>query len=106
MKSTDTIIKIINEAMEKKDRYVNLFFGEEGTNVSVYPLLDEHDDTKNKKVVGYWKKELDPFVSNPLSEGFQYAYICSECEYVTSNPTNTCPHCKASLPKIKEWIKW
>lgn len=27
-------------------------------------------------------------------------YICSECEYVASNPTDSCPHCKASLPKI------
>lgn len=50
MKSTDTILKIINEAMEKKDRYVNLYFGEEGTQVSVYPLLNlpaNNDDVKN-----------------------------------------------------------
>ena len=41
-KTTDTILKIINEAMETKDRYVSLYFGEEGTQVSVYPLLDNH----------------------------------------------------------------
>lgn len=104
MNSVDTILKIINEGMEKKDRYITLYFGEEGTKVSVHPLLNEHNDTENKKVVGYWRKKLDPFyfdrISGELYHEFHYVYICSECEYVASNPTDSCPHCKASLPKI------
>lgn len=101
MNSADTILKIINDGMEKKDRYITLYFGEEGTNVSVYPLTNQAD-AKNKKVVGYWRKKLDPFYYDWLGKDtcWEYVYICSECEYVTSNPTNSCPHCKASLPKI------
>lgn len=41
--TVDTISRIINEAMEKKDRYITLYFGEEGTTVTVYPL-DEHNN--------------------------------------------------------------
>lgn len=36
--AVDTIRRIINEAIEKKDRYITLYFGEEGTTMSVYPL--------------------------------------------------------------------
>lgn len=126
MNSADTILKIINEGMEKKDRYISLYFGENGIRVSVYPrrnesekqvdtlykdalnALQNYSDTKNEKVIGYWKKRLDPFYYSPSTEGdgetqyyhAQHIYICSECEYTTLSPTNTCPHCKASLTKI------
>lgn len=103
MNSTDIILKIINEGMEKKDRYVTLFFDENGTSVSVYP-----SDTKNEKMVGYWRKRLDPFYYDSIIESdeetrihhAQHIYICSECEYTTLSPTNVCPNCKASLTKI------
>lgn len=38
------IHKFIDDMMSKKDRYVNLFFGENYTSISVYPLND--DDLK------------------------------------------------------------
>jgi rubrerythrin len=126
MYSTDTILKIINEGMEKKDRYVTLYFGEDGISVSVYPrrnesteqidelykdalnALQNYPDTKNEKAVGYWRKKLDPLYYDTIVEGdeethyhhAQHIYICSECEYTTLSPTNACPHCKASLTKI------
>ena len=104
MNSADTILKIINEGMEKKDRYITLYFGGEGTSVSVYPLTNK-TDAKNKKVVGYWRKKLDPFYYDSIDEDdeevhWQHIYICSECEYTTLSPTDSCPHCKASLTGI------
>ena len=38
------IHKLIDESMNKKDRYVTIYFGENGTSVSVYPLIDEESD--------------------------------------------------------------
>lgn len=35
------IYKLIDDAMEKKDRYVTIYVGEEGMTVSVYPLTDD-----------------------------------------------------------------
>lgn len=38
------IHKFIDECMNKKDRYVTIYIGENGVSVSVYPLVDEEDD--------------------------------------------------------------
>ena len=37
------IHNLIEEAMEKKDRYVTLYFGETGVSVSVYPLTEDEE---------------------------------------------------------------
>lgn len=37
----DLILYIVNEAMEKRDRYVSIIFGEQGPCVTIYPLGDE-----------------------------------------------------------------
>lgn len=38
------IHKLIDECMEKKDRYITIFTSELGTSVSVYPMADEDED--------------------------------------------------------------
>lgn len=35
---------IIDRAMQKKDRYVTLYFGEAGTSVNIYPMTEEESD--------------------------------------------------------------
>ena len=34
------IHKFIDECMNKKDRYVSIYFGESGVSVSVYPITE------------------------------------------------------------------
>lgn len=38
------ILKIIDDAMEKQDRYVTINFFEQGPCVTIYPLGDDEDD--------------------------------------------------------------
>ena len=38
------IHKLIDDAMEKKDRSVTIFFGKHGTSVSVYPITDDVEE--------------------------------------------------------------
>lgn len=38
------IYRIINEAMEKKDRYVTIYCSETGTSISIYPLTEDDVD--------------------------------------------------------------
>ena len=38
------IHKLIDDAMEKKDRSVTIFFGKLGTSVSVYPITDDIEE--------------------------------------------------------------
>jgi len=40
----DLLLKIIDDAMEKRDRYVTINFFEAGPMVTVYPLDDEGED--------------------------------------------------------------
>lgn len=37
----DLILHIVNEAMEKQDRYVSIIFGDKGPCVTIYPLGDD-----------------------------------------------------------------
>lgn len=34
----------IEEIMKKKDRYVNLYFTDDGVNVSIYPIKEESEN--------------------------------------------------------------
>lgn len=44
------IHEIIDEAMKKKDRYVTMYFGDEGgVSVSIYPLDDNEIGKENKQ---------------------------------------------------------
>lgn len=40
-KQLEIIRSLIEDGMEKKDRYITLFFSEEGIQVSVYPLTED-----------------------------------------------------------------
>lgn len=40
----DLILFIVNEAMEKQDRYVTINFLDEGPCVTIYPLGDDEND--------------------------------------------------------------
>lgn len=40
----ELILHIVNEAMEKQDRYVTINFFEQGPCVTIYPLDDDEND--------------------------------------------------------------
>lgn len=40
------IHEAINEAVNKKDRYVTMYFSEQGIQASVYPLVDMEEEQK------------------------------------------------------------
>lgn len=40
----DLILQIVNEAMEKQDRYVTINFFEQGPCVTIYPLGDDENN--------------------------------------------------------------
>ena len=40
----DLILQIVNEAMEKQDRYVSIIFGEQGPCVTIYPLSEDESN--------------------------------------------------------------
>ena len=78
------IHKIIDDAMEKKDREVMIFISKDHTNVSVIPV----NSTKPR-----WIE----------SEGnsIRCRYKCSECGAFTTTPSPFCPLCgeKMSMPE-------
>ena len=39
------IYEVIRESIDKKDRYVTIYFGEKGIQASVYPLLEDEQVT-------------------------------------------------------------
>ena len=70
-----TMHKIIDDAMEKKDRIVNIFMSEYGITIKVDPLV-EHK--------ARWIYR-------------QYYLECSECGHTTNTPTPYCPVCGEKL---------
>lgn len=40
----ELILKLVNDAMEKRDRYVTINFFEQGPCVTIYPLGDDEND--------------------------------------------------------------
>lgn len=80
--------KIVDDAMEKKDRQVCIFISDVGTTVKVQPLSDSDPRWIMRKKVG--------------SKSTQYAitktiYECSECHDTFDYPTPYCPSCGEKL---------
>lgn len=40
----EMILKLVNDAMEKQDRYVTINFYEAGPMITIYPLADDEND--------------------------------------------------------------
>lgn len=74
---TVDIHKIIDDAMEKKDRTVNIYISEHGTSIYVAP----HKDGRPEWIV---KKDLN-------------GYYCPECDGWSRTTVQYCPHCGESL---------
>ena len=54
MKISDfNIHDIINEAMKKKDRSVSIFFGKEGTSVTIVPLEEDSGEDNSDNGTAY-----------------------------------------------------
>lgn len=77
------IHKIIDDAMEKKDRTVCVFMTQYGVRIQVDPI-DEHKP--------HWVEK--DVAAGPYRH---YQMKCSECGYETNNPTPYCPACGEKL---------
>ena len=76
--ATDVDIhKIIDDAMEKKDRSVTIFISKDATTVSVYPYEDKPRE---------WVPREDTM-----------GYLCPECNVWQKHPTNYCSNCGEKL---------
>ena len=74
------IHKIIDDAMEKRDRTVSIYIGEAGVSVNVYPV--DHD-----KVC--WIRDRN------------FKLKCSNCGHVTTNPNTYCGFCGELMHGVK-----
>ena len=86
---TIDICKVIDEAMEKKDRSVTILISPNGTSISIYPYSEEKP---------HWISVID-------SDGKTKFYRCSECGKSSHIPDRYCRHCGEALifdPSIKE----
>lgn len=79
--TTQDIHKIIDDAMEKKDRYVTVFISSVGTSVYVHP----HNDEKSA-----WKIVADPTTG-------KQQYLCGNCNRWTDQGYPHCPWCGEEL---------
>lgn len=83
--ATDVDIhKIIDDAMEKKDRSVTIFIGKEGTTVSVYP----YEDTPREWI----PSRIDV-------TGVCNGYYCPECGALSFSASTYCHMCGEKLKK-------
>lgn len=82
------IHKIIDDAMEKKDRTVMIFINDSGVNVSVNPIEDKKPRWIRKT------KPVGGFVST--------YYVCSECGVDSHFPSSYCPDCGEKLAAPSE----
>ena len=82
-KESIDIHKLIDEAMEKKDRSVHIFIGAFGTNVQIEP---------------FEVKEEPRWLEKRNDSGFSSRrYICSECGALTDFTSPYCPLCGEKL---------
>lgn len=91
---TIQINKIIDDAMKKKDREVNIFIGAFGTTIKVIPFEAEKDP--------HWIVELR---NDGHMSGFPYR--CSECGCQHNRITPYCPECgeKLKIPYPETEVK-
>ena len=85
--SIDMIFKMIDDAIDKKDRYINIFIGAEGISTNVYPYEMGHQKwirvsiyDGNKDIVGY-------------------KYRCPECGNISHLDSPYCPLCGEQLTR-------
>lgn len=77
------IHKIIDDAMEKKDRRVTVFISDIGMTINVNPI--EEDGT-------WWI----------LEDGSYTKFRCSNCGQRGTYPTTYCPHCGDQTKGVKQ----
>ena len=76
------IHKMIENAMEKKDRYVTIYFGEDSTSATIYPITGEST---------HWTKAV--------TDGVDY-WSCSECGRVSDKIYPYCPNCGEKMKMV------
>lgn len=87
----DTIHKIIDDAMEKKDRSVSLFINEDGMSVNVYPY-----ETGLQTWVTTYEDTGVPCFTRPK-------HSCPNCGSPSERLTPYCPYCGEQLKmEVKE----
>lgn len=74
------IHKLIDDALEKKDRYVNIFITNVATSVYVYPCDD----------------------ANPRWIAVRGGFECSECRQLSLKTSPCCPICGERLAGVEE----
>lgn len=89
LENTD-IHKIIDDAMEKKDRCVSIFISHIGTMVDVQPI-DTHKP--------HWIPRCAP-TDNPNLRGLRIGYACSECGHEISYHRTPEPYCGCCGEKL------
>lgn len=75
--------KLIDEAMEKKDRHVSIVIFNNSTTVNVYPM-----DAGAKWI--------------PSVDGSPMRFTCSNCGHITDRPNTYCGFCGELLHGVKE----
>ena len=88
------IHRIIDEAMEKKDREVVVYINDIGTTVKVLPLSD----------APMWIEEVTKYPSNnpQLADIVSIGYRCSECTRLEKFPGIYCPNCGEKMKGVKK----
>ena len=89
------IHKIIDDAMEKRDRTVSIYIGEAGVSVSVYPV--DHDKVQ-------WIRHKGYLTEDGRYRGRDRFPICSNCGYESPSraPATYCGGCGELMHGIKE----
>ena len=82
------IHKIIDDAMEKKDRCVSLYISESGVSVTVTPLEEPT----------HWEK----IVLSDDSLFGRVRYRCSNCKTITNYASHFCSACGEEMHGVKE----
>jgi hypothetical protein len=77
--------KLIDDAMEKKDRRVHIFITKDATSVNVEPLVESNPRWIERRVLGQ-----------------QILYICSECGSTNEYLSPYCPVCGEKLKVTRE----
>lgn len=80
------IHKIIDDAMEKKDRTVSIYIGRSGTTINVQP----------------YEVEQARWLYNEKRNNYTYDFECSACGGETDFPSTYCPRCGEQMKMPEE----